>query len=648
MSSLDQWRRKSARGTFKMSHQSELIEQNIEEYLKQHEKKDILRFITCGSVDDGKSTLIGRMLHDSKMIYEDQLAAIEKDSKSVGTTGTQADLALLVDGLQSEREQGITIDVAYRYFSTEKRKFIIADTPGHEQYTRNMATGASSAQVAVLLIDARHGVQVQTRRHSYICSLLGIKHFVVAINKMDLVGHSEQIFEAIKGEYDQFASKLEVPDIHFVPLSALSGANVVSKSEQMPWYKGESLMSILETVKIAQGTNAENVRLPVQYVNRPHLDFRGYCGTLVSGVINIGQSLKVLPSGKVSEIESILVSDKEADFACPGEAITITLKDEIDISRGDVLVNVNETVAVGNEFDAHIVWMHETPMLPGKLYDFKLSTTYASGMVTDIEWQVDVNTFEHSDTTQLDLNSIGECRIKLTQNVVHDLYRDNRTTGSFIIIDRLTNVTVGAGMIDSPYQLKDNDSKAEVIWNRTSVTPEMRSAIKPHKGKCIWFTGLSGSGKSTLANALELKLNSRGYHTFLLDGDNVRHGLCKDLGMSDEDREENIRRIAEVAKLMVESGLIVITAFISPFEKDRQIARALFNEGEFMEVFIDTPLAICEQRDPKGLYKKARAGEIKNFTGIDSVYEYPKESEVIFGMDIEGIEDRVEFLLSII
>ena len=631
-----------------MSHQSELIEQNIEEYLKQHEQKDILRFITCGSVDDGKSTLIGRMLHDSKMIYEDQLAAIERDSKLVGTTGTQADLALLVDGLQSEREQGITIDVAYRYFSTEKRKFIIADTPGHEQYTRNMATGASSAQVAVLLIDARHGVQVQTRRHSYICSLLGIKHFVVAINKMDLVGHSEQIFEAIKAEYNQFASKLDVPNICFVPLSALSGANVVSKSELMPWYEGEPLMAILETVEITQDVDAENTRLPVQYVNRPHLDFRGYCGTLASGVINVGQAVEVLPSGKVSEIESVLVSDKEADSAYPGQAITVTLKDEIDISRGDVLVAANDSVSVGNEFDAHVVWMHESPLLPGKLYDFKLSTTYASGIVSDIEWQVDVNTLEHSDAAQLDLNAIGECRIKLTQDVVHDLYRDNRATGSFIIIDRLTNVTVGAGMIDSPYQLKDNDSKADVVWNRTSVTPEMRSAIKPHKGKCIWFTGLSGSGKSTLANALELKLNSRGYHTFLLDGDNVRHGLCKDLGMSDEARKENIRRVAEVAKLMSESGLIVITAFISPFIKDRETARDLFLEGDFVEIFVNTPLNVCEERDPKGLYKKAREGLIRDFTGIDSAYEAPETAEFVVAYGDKSINFAVDEIQKLI
>jgi len=628
-----------------MSNQSTLIENNIEEYLKQHEQKDILRFITCGSVDDGKSTLIGRLLHDSKMIYEDQLAAIEKDSKTVGTTGTAADLALLVDGLQSEREQGITIDVAYRYFSTDKRKFIIADTPGHEQYTRNMATGASSAHMAILLIDARHGVQVQTRRHSYICSLLGIKHFVVAINKMDIVGYSEQIYNAIKDEYENFASKLDVPNIHYIPMSALTGDNVVSRSENMQWYDGEPLMELLETIEITQDANFDTLRLPVQYVNRPNLNFRGYCGTLASGIAKVGDAIKVLPSGKTSTIASIYDANHQADTVYPGYAITITLNDEIDISRGDVIVGANDKVPVGNEFEAHVVWMAEEALLPGKLYDFKLATSNASGVISDIEWQVDVNTLERSDADKLELNSIGNCRIKLTEDVVHDLYRENKATGSFIILDRLTNVTLGAGMIGSPYVVKEHDSKADVVWNTTSVTEQMRSSIKPHKGKCIWFTGFSGSGKSTVANALELKLNSRGYHTFLLDGDNVRHGLCKDLGMSDADRTENIRRVAELAKLMTEAGLIVITAFISPFIKDRQLARELFAEDEFVEVFIDTPLSVCEERDPKGLYKKAREGEIKDFTGIDSSYEVPESPEVIMGMELEGIEERVAYLL---
>ncbi|WP_251976416.1 sulfate adenylyltransferase subunit CysN [Salinicola avicenniae] len=616
-----------------MSHQSELIAENIEAYLKEHESKDLLRFITCGSVDDGKSTLIGRLLHDSKMIYEDQLAAITQASKSSGTTGDKVDLALLVDGLQSEREQGITIDVAYRFFSTDKRKFIIADTPGHEQYTRNMATGASTASLAVILIDARYGVQTQTRRHSFIADLLGIQHLVIAVNKMDLVDYSQQRFDEIVAEYGEVAERLKARDIRYVPMSALEGDNVVNKSEHMGWYAGPALLELLETVEIAHDSNLSDLRLPVQYVNRPNLDFRGYCGTLEAGILKPGLRVRALPSGKTSEIASIVTYDGNLEAAYPGQAITVTLRDEIDISRGDWLVGEDEAVPMASAFEADIVWMHESPLEPGKLYDLKLATRELAGKVAAIDYQVDVNTLEQRHADQLDLNAIGRCRVELTAPVPIDDYRTSPGTGAFIVIDRLTNVTVGAGMIhrsdesELPYEYRTHDSKADVVWNRSSVTPAMRAQIKGHTGKCIWFTGYSGSGKSTLANALDVELNRRGYHTMLLDGDNIRHGLCKDLGMNDTDRAENIRRVGEIARLFAEAGIIVITAFISPFRKDREEVRALFDEGDFIEVHVDTPLDICEQRDPKGLYQKAREGKIQDFTGISSPYEVPTGAE---------------------
>ncbi len=553
-----------------MSHQSELIANNIDEYLTLHEQKDILRFITCGSVDDGKSTLIGRLLHDSKMIYEDQLAAIEKDSKSVGTTGTQADLALLVDGLQSEREQGITIDVAYRYFSTDKRKFIIADTPGHEQYTRNMATGASSAHLAILLIDARYGIQVQTRRHSYICSLLGIKHFIVAVNKMDLVNYDQSVFNRIETEYREFADRLlaqgaQPLDLHFVPISALTGDNVVSHGDAMSWYKGDSLISILESVEVSKDANTNDLRLPVQYVNRPHLDFRGYCGTLASGIVRTGQVIKVLPSGKTSTVSSVLVGDQSVDAAFPGQAITVTLTDEIDISRGDVLTSANETVTTGNEFAAHVVWMHDNALTPGKLYDFKLGMTYASGVVTDIESQVDVNTLEHSNTDQLALNGIGICRIELTQGVVHDLYTNNRATGSFIVIDRLTNVTVGAGMIArTANELGVREGNTYNIANRA--------------GKCLWLTG-EGGPQALSGNTLEQSLGQQGFQICQLNHDNTTE-LCQDVS----DTGERVRRIAEVVKLMVGAGLTVIVD-LPPISNDtQQNARDIVGDDIFYNI----------------------------------------------------------------
>ncbi|MGQ7248645.1 sulfate adenylyltransferase subunit CysN [Halomonas sp. V046] len=634
-----------------MSHQSELIAEDIEQYLREHENKDLLRFITCGSVDDGKSTLIGRLLHDSKMIYEDQLAAITQASKTSGTTGEEVDLALLVDGLQSEREQGITIDVAYRFFSTDKRKFIIADTPGHEQYTRNMATGASTASLAVILIDARYGVQTQTRRHSFICDLLGIQHLVVAINKMDLVEFAEARYEEIVAEYQLIAGKLNARDIQFVPMSALKGDNVVNPSELMDWYQGPAMLELLENVEISHDQNLRDLRLPVQYVNRPNLDFRGYCGTLAAGVMMPGKGVKALPSGKTSVVDRIVTFDGDLDAAYPGQAISVTLRDEIDVSRGDWLVAADDDVMLASNFEADIVWMHEAPLEPGRLYDLKLATRDLAGKIAAIDYQVDVNTLEQRHADKLDLNAIARCQVELTAPVPVDDYRTNPGTGSFIVIDRLSNITVGAGMIhrpldsELPYEYRDNDSKANVVWNRTSVTQQMREQLNGHGGKCVWFTGLSGSGKSTLANALEVELNRRGYHTMLLDGDNIRHGLCKDLGMGEAERGENIRRVGEVSRLFAEAGVIVITAFISPFRADREAVRGLFKDGCFVEVFVDTPLDVCEGRDPKGLYQKAREGKIRDFTGINSPYEVPVEAEVKVNTDVLSQHDIIAKLL---
>lgn len=625
-----------------MSHKSELIEKDILAYLKEHEEKQLVRFITCGSVDDGKSTLIGRLLHDSKLIYEDQLASIKKDSKHKGCADDNLDLALLVDGLQAEREQGITIDVAYRYFSTQKRKFIIADTPGHIQYTRNMATGASSADLAVILIDARHGVLTQTRRHSYIVSLLGIRHLIVAVNKMDMIQFSREVFEKICSDYKKFADEagIDASKVIFIPISALNGDNVVDKSSRMPWYGGEPLMHVLETVEIDGSINFDDFRLPVQYVNRPNLNFRGFCGTIASGLVAKGDEITVLPSMKTSRVKSIIENCAETDIAYPKMAVTLTLEDEIDISRGNMLVKTGNMPEVGDCFSADIVWMNEEPMELNKVYNIKTASAAVSGFIDEIYYRTDVNTLEKEHASVLHLNEIARCRVNLSVKTAYDKYDDNRSTGSLIFVDRITNNTLAAGMI------RERDKQRNVIWHKHKVEREDRIRIKGHRPCVVWFTGLSGSGKSTIANALEEKLNRRGVHTYLLDGDNVRHGLNKDLGFSAEDRNENIRRIGEVSKLFADAGMVVISAFISPFRAERDMVRRIIREGEFVEVFVDTPLEICETRDPKNLYKKARLGEIADFTGISSPYEEPQNPEIVLKTDELTVDESVEKILA--
>lgn len=611
-----------------MAHQSDLIENDIDAYLKSHEEKSLLRFITCGSVDDGKSTLIGRMLYESKMIFEDQLAALEFDSKKVGTQGEDMDFALLVDGLASEREQGITIDVAYRYFSTDKRKFIVADTPGHEQYTRNMATGASTADLAIILIDARKGILTQTRRHSYIASLLGIGNVVLAINKMDLVEYDQAVFDQIVLDYSEFAKQLrddaEAPfNIYPIPLSALKGDNIITSSEAMGWYKGLPLLAHLEDVPVQQADIEKPFRMPVQWVNRPNLDFRGFSGQVSSGVIKVGDTIKVLPSAKQSTVKSIVTQDGDLPTAIAGQSVTICLDDEIDVSRGDVICEAGHPSEVANQFEATILWMSEDAMLPGRSYVIKCSAQVARATITVPKYKVNVNTIERLPATKLELNEIGECNIAVDRKIVFDAYDENKDMGSFILVDRLSNATVGMGMLRFALRRSSN-----IHWQATDVSKTGRSSMKAQKPAVLWFTGLSGSGKSTIANLLEKKLAALGKHTYLLDGDNVRHGLNKDLGFTDADRVENIRRVTEVSKLMVDAGLIALVSFISPFRSERQMARAAMKQGEFLEIFVDTPLNVAEERDVKGLYKKARAGEIKNFTGIDSPYEPPQNAEI--------------------
>ena len=605
-------------------HQSSLIESNIEQYLKQHEQKSLLRFITCGSVDDGKSTLIGRLLFESKMLFEDQLAAMEADSRKWGTQGEDIDFALLVDGLAAEREQGITIDVAYRFFSTDKRKFIVADTPGHEQYTRNMVTGASTADAAILMVDARKGILTQTRRHSFLMSLLGIRHIVVAINKMDLVDYAEETFNRIKEEYARFAGQLNLESITYIPLSAFKGDNIVEPSQNMTWYRGTTLMGYLETVEV-DDTRMQRApfRLPVQWVNRPNLDFRGFSGTIASGVIKPGDRIRVLPSGKESTVARIVVHGGDLPQAVAGQSVTLTLADEIDISRGDVISTTEDPIATADQFETTLVWMHEDALLPGRPYLLKIGTKTVTATITDIKYQVNVNTLEHMAAKKLDLNGIAVCNLSLDRAIAFDDYQSNKDTGGFILIDRLSNNTVAAGMLNFSLRRSQN-----IHMQHVDVNKDARALAKNQKPAVLWFTGLSGAGKSTIANLVEKKLHALGNHTYLLDGDNVRHGLNKDLGFTDADRVENIRRVAEVSKLMVDAGLLVMTAFISPFRAERRLAREMLEEGEFIEVHVDTPLNVAEERDVKGLYKKARRGELKNFTGIDSAYEQPENPEI--------------------
>lgn len=626
---------------------SSLIETNIEEYLQAHEQKSLLRFITCGSVDDGKSTLIGRLLFESKMLFEDQLAAMEADSKKWGTQGEDIDFALLVDGLAAEREQGITIDVAYRFFSTDKRKFIVADTPGHEQYTRNMVTGASTADAAILMVDARKGMLTQTRRHSYLMSLLGIRHIIVAINKMDLVDYSQARFDEIVAEYGAFAEQLGLKNVTYIPLSAFKGDNIVEISPRMPWYaaapyQATTLMEFLETVEIDDiRMQRAPFRLPVQWVNRPNLDFRGFSGTITSGVIKPGDRVRVQPSGKESEVARIVTYSDDLEQAVAGQSITLTLKDEIDISRGDVISISDAPAETADQFESTIVWMHEDALLPGRPYLLKIGTQTVTASITDIKYQVNVNTLEHTAAKQLELNGIAVCNINLDRSIAFDDYQTNKDTGGFILIDRLNNTTVAAGMLHFALRRSQN-----IHYQHVDVNKAVRAQAKGQTPSVLWFTGLSGAGKSTIANLVEKKLHALGNHTYLLDGDNVRHGLNKDLGFTDADRVENIRRIGEVSKLMVDAGLIVLTAFISPFTAERRMAREQLGEGEFIEVFVDTPLAIAEERDVKGLYKKARAGELKNFTGIDSAYERPEAPEIHLDAARLSVEEAADIVIS--
>jgi len=604
-----------------MAHVSDLIASDIGAYLKQHETKSLLRFITCGSVDDGKSTLIGRLLYDSKMIFEDQLAALEADSKKMGTQGQNIDFALLVDGLAAEREQGITIDVAYRFFSTDRRKFIVADTPGHEQYTRNMITGASTADLAIILIDARRGVLTQTRRHSYLVSLIGIKHVILAINKMDLVNYSRDVFDRILGDYTAFSSQLSIEKIIPIPISALAGDNITERSGNTPWYHGPTLMGQLETVEVASASRTAPFRMPVQWVNRPNLDFRGFSGLVSSGTVHPGDLVKIMPSARQSRVARVLI-DSDLPYATAGQSITLTLEDEVDCSRGDVICGAENPAEVSDQFESTIVWMNDTPMLPGRSYLLKIGTKIVTASVTTLKHKVNVNTLEQIAARQLELNEIGLCNISLDRPIAFDPYSENRDTGGFILIDRLTNETMAAGLIHFALRRAQN-----IHWQAVDVSRVSRAAKMGQRACVLWFTGLSGAGKSTVANLVEKRLFALGKHTTMLDGDNVRHGLNRDLGFTDTDRVENIRRVAEVSRLMTDAGLIVLVSFISPFRSERQMARELLPDGEFFEVFVDAPLAIVEQRDPKGLYKKARRGEIKHFTGISSPYEPPETPE---------------------
>ena len=591
--------------------------------VKHEQTKDLLRFITCGSVDDGKSTLIGRLLHDSKLIFEDQLSNLTKDSSVHGTTGEDIDFALLVDGLEAEREQGITIDVAYRFFTTARRSFIVADTPGHEQYTRNMATGASNAEVAVILIDARKGVLVQTRRHSLICSLLGIRHVIMAVNKIDLVGYKKNIFDRIVRDFIEFSTRLSFKSVIPVPISARFGDNIVARSGNMPWYRGPSLMDLLETIDVPSDAGKKPFRFPIQWVNRPNLDFRGYAGTVASGSIKVGDPIIVSASGRGSRIKEILCYEGPKASAQAGDAVTITLADNLDVARGDLLVEPSSRPEVSDQFAANVIWMSDHALMPGRSYLARIGTKTTPLTVTAIKYRINVNTGERLAAASLDLNDIGFCNLSTGMPVAFDPYEQNRRTGSFIIIDRLTNHTVGAGMITFALRRGTN-----IHWQPLSIGKNQRAVLNEQKPVILWFTGFSGAGKSTVANLVEQRLYAAGFRTMLLDGDNVRHGLNRDLGFTEVDRVENIRRAGEVAKLMLEAGLIVLCSFISPFRSERDLVRGMISKDEFLEVFVDTPIEVCMRRDPKGLYAKAKAGTIKNFTGFDSPYDIPENPEI--------------------
>ena len=614
----------------------------VEHYLEAQGGKSLLRFITCGSVDDGKSTLIGRLLYEANLLFEDQLAALESDSKNVGTQGGNLDFALLLDGLTAEREQGITIDVAYRFFSTDKRKFIVADTPGHEQYTRNMVTGASTADAAILLVDARKGVLTQTRRHSYLVSLLGIRHVALAVNKMDLVNYEHAIFTTIEEDYRAFAKQIGLERVTCLPVSALKGDNVITASEKMRWYHGPTVMGYLDTLAVDEDRlQTAPLRFPVQWVNRPHADFRGFAGTVMSGTVRPGDRVRVQPSGRESRVARIVTYDGELDLAGPGQSITLTLADEVDVSRGDVISSAEAPAGVADQFETTIVWMSDQPMLPGRPYWLKIGAKTVGATIAHPKYRLNVNTLEHLAAKKLELNEIGVCNIALDRPIAFDPYTENRDTGGFILVDRLSNNTVGAGLLHFALRRSHN-----IHWQPTDIDKPARSALKGQQACIVWFTGLSGAGKSTIANLVETRLHARGFHTYLLDGDNVRHGLNRDLGFTAEDRVENIRRVAEVAKLMVDAGLIVLVSFISPFRSERRMARSLVQDGEFIEVFIDTPLAVAEERDPKGLYKKARRGDLKNFTGIDSPYETPEHPEVHVDTTVSSPEAAADSIIA--
>ncbi|NIJ19338.1 bifunctional enzyme CysN/CysC [Sphingomonas naasensis] len=621
-----------------------LIASDISAYLTLHQNKSLLRFITCGSVDDGKSTLIGRLLYDSKMIFEDQLASLEADSKRVGTQGGEIDFALLVDGLAAEREQGITIDVAYRFFATEKRKFIVADTPGHEQYTRNMVTGASTADLAVILIDARKGVLTQTRRHSYLAHLLGIRHIVLAVNKMDLIGYDQSAYDAIVADYRGFAESIGIRDFTPIPISGFRGDNITGLSNNTPWFAGPALLEHLEQVEVdTEADRAKAFRLPVQWVNRPNLDFRGFAGLIASGTVKPGDAVRILPSGRTSTVARIVAMGGDRDAAGAGESVTLTLADEVDCSRGDVIAAADAPPQVADQFRATIVWMDQNDLLPGRAYWLKLGTQTVSVTVREPEHAIDVNTLAHVSAKTLKLNDIGVAEIAADRGIVFEPYADSHDLGGFILIDKASNATVGAGMLHHALRRAQN-----VHWQAMEITREAHAAQKGQQPRLLWFTGLSGSGKSTIANLVEKKLHAMGKHSFLLDGDNIRHGLNRDLGFSDADRVENIRRVGEVAKLMTDAGLIVLTAFISPFRAEREMVRAMLAPGEFFEIFIDTPIEEAERRDPKGLYRKARAGEITNFTGISSPYEAPENPQIRIDTTKETPEAAAERIVETI